>query len=56
MTDYQAATNKTVMDRYRDLDTYGKCQVMYVWVDGSGENVRCKTKTMDEVPQVPDGK
>jgi len=30
-------------------------QVMYVWIDGSGENVRCKTKTVDFVPKAAEG-
>lgn len=45
-----------VVDRYMELEVPdGKCQVMYVWIDGTGEYLRCKTKTMDEVPKCPEG-
>ncbi|KAG7170012.1 Glutamine synthetase-like 3 [Homarus americanus] len=47
-------TNKTVLDRYLRLDIPDqKCQAMYVWVDGSGENLRSKTRTLNFVPKCP---
>ncbi|KAG7170013.1 Glutamine synthetase-like 4, partial [Homarus americanus] len=48
-------TNKTVLDRYMKLDLTDqqKCQAMYVWVDGTGENLRSKTRTLNVVPNTP---
>ncbi len=34
----------------------GKVQAMYVWIDGSGEGMRAKTKTMTYEPERPEGK
>ncbi len=31
-------------------------QCMYVWIDGSGEGLRGKTKTVETEPMKPDGK
>ena len=51
-----AETNKAVLHRYLDLpqgDCYG---ATYVWIDGTDENVRCKTRTLDSEAKSPKGK
>ena len=49
--EHNAATNKTVIDRYRQLPQGEKVQAMYVWVDGTGEGLRAKTKTVMAEPK-----
>jgi len=47
-----AKTDKTVLDRYLSLPIADdQVQAMYIWVDGSGENLRGKTRTLDFIPK-----
>merc|ERR1712141_314162 len=49
------ATSKTVLDRFMRLDITAskKTQCMYIWIDGSGEGIRAKTKTVNFAPKLP---
>merc|ERR1712142_1048965 len=42
-----------ILKKYFSLETPGSIQVLYVWIDGSGQCLRCKTKTAYKEPQSP---
>ncbi|CAG0893476.1 unnamed protein product [Cyprideis torosa] len=46
-------TNKTSLERYLRLEQGPCTQVMYVWVDGTGEGLRSKTRTLRFNPKKP---
>jgi len=49
--------NKEILSRYTSLDLPdGNIIATYVWIDGTGENVRCKDRTLNFLPKSPKGK
>ncbi|XP_055526469.1 glutamine synthetase 2 cytoplasmic isoform X2 [Wyeomyia smithii] len=49
-----AHINKTLLDKYMSLPLpEGKIIATYIWIDGTGENVRCKDRTLDFIPEKP---
>lgn len=48
--------NKNVLSRYTSLPLPdGVIIATYIWIDGSGENVRCKDRTLNFIPKTPQG-
>ncbi|ETV81461.1 hypothetical protein H257_05979 [Aphanomyces astaci] len=42
--------DRAVYDRYMSLDTGSSVQAEYIWIGGSGEDLRCKTRTLEKSP------
>jgi glutamine synthetase len=45
MTAAENIVNFAIFDQFRDLDQNGAVQAEYVWIGGSGMDLRCKTRT-----------
>ncbi|KAI9206301.1 glutamine synthetase [Polychytrium aggregatum] len=45
--------SSALLSRYSDLPQNGKIQATYVWIGGSGSDLRCKSMTLDFVPTSP---
>lgn len=45
--------DQTILNKYAKLPQHEAVQVMYVWIDGTGQKTRAKTKTMYRVPESP---
>ncbi|KAA0185156.1 Glutamine synthetase 2 cytoplasmic [Fasciolopsis buskii] len=49
---FSSASSKTLLARYYDLpQPDDKIQLMYVWIDGTEEHLRCKSMTVSEEPK-----
>ncbi|XP_062815705.1 glutamine synthetase [Anolis carolinensis] len=48
---HSSKLNKGVRDQYMKLPQGNKVLATYVWIDGSGEGLRCKTRTFDKEPK-----
>jgi len=46
-----ATTEKTVLEKYMSLPLGSRVQATYIWVDGSGQGIRSKTKTLEKKPE-----
>ncbi|XP_078142460.1 glutamine synthetase-like isoform X1 [Centroberyx gerrardi] len=46
--------NKGLRQHYLSLPQGDECQVTYIWIDGTGEGLRNKTRTLEREPQTID--
>ena len=51
-----AATDKTILNKFLALpQPEDKIQAKYIWIDGTGEGLRSKTRTVEFIPKDPKG-
>ncbi|CRK86464.1 CLUMA_CG000074, isoform A [Clunio marinus] len=49
-----AQLNKTILNRYLSLELPdGQIIATYIWIDGTGEGLRCKDRTLNFIPKSP---
>ncbi|CAH2268250.1 jg19875, partial [Pararge aegeria aegeria] len=49
-----AVLSKTLLGRYNDLALpVDRILATYVWIDGTGEHLRCKDRTLTFIPKQP---
>lgn len=54
-TSASSQLNKAVKQQYMELPQGDQVQAMYIWIDGSREGLRCKTRTLDFEPKTTEG-
>lgn len=49
-----AMLDHSIVDKYAKLDQKGKICAEYVWIGGTGSDLRSKTKSLDKMPKSPE--